>query len=214
MEAVNKGHGDDFERGVISRGRSVWRRLRYWRIRREGTTAFLEKRAAGFKGSNILLPRIFHRFTRIKNESTTETERHGERPGNENGSSLLLRLGMRKDFELLTRMLEALVSSLASESNTRAFSFSHFALRNWFSKSSSERNPRVYPDLDLTISDPDSAAVIIKKMGLEIVEDTRGPSLRTPFGDSMCDYLAGRLSTLTECEWVAQSRRTSRLRGT
>ena len=33
----------------------------------------------------------------------------------------------------------------------------------------------IYPDLELTISDPDSAVEIIKKMGLEIVDDHSGP---------------------------------------
>ena len=37
------------------------------------------------------------------------------------------------------------------------------------------KKPRVYPDMDLTISDPDSAVAIIQKLGLEIVEDHSGP---------------------------------------
>jgi 6,7-dimethyl-8-ribityllumazine synthase len=37
------------------------------------------------------------------------------------------------------------------------------------------KNPRIYPDLDLTISDPDSAVEIIRNMGLEILGDHSGP---------------------------------------
>ena len=41
------------------------------------------------------------------------------------------------------------------------------------------KNPRTYPDLELTISDPDSAVEVIKKLGLKIVQDSSGPEPKT-----------------------------------
>jgi 6,7-dimethyl-8-ribityllumazine synthase len=77
----------------------------------------------------------------------------------------------REDFELLTKMLEAL-----GFRSREIEEYANFRLKPYFPYESilevvHRENPRVYPDLELAISDPDSAFEIVKKMGLQIVRD-------------------------------------------
>jgi 6,7-dimethyl-8-ribityllumazine synthase len=81
----------------------------------------------------------------------------------------------KEDFELLAKMLEA-IGFRSSE----AVEYRNFRLKPFFPSESilevvQREKPRVYPDLDLTISDPDSAVAILEKMGLQIVDDHSGP---------------------------------------
>jgi len=80
-----------------------------------------------------------------------------------------------EDFELLTKMLEAL-----GFRSSEALEYRDFRLRPFFPSESilevvQRKKPREYPDLDLTISDPDSALTVLEKMGLDIVGDHSGP---------------------------------------
>jgi 6,7-dimethyl-8-ribityllumazine synthase len=81
----------------------------------------------------------------------------------------------KEDFELLAKMLEAL-----GFRSSEALEYRNFQLKPFFPFESILevvhcKKPRVYPDLDLTISDPDSAVAILEKMGLQIVDDHSGP---------------------------------------
>src|SRR5260370_21539077 len=86
-----------------------------------------------------------------------------------------------EDFELLTRMLDALGFRSRELEEYRGFRLKPFFPFELILEVVQRKNPRVYPDLDLTISDPDSAVAIIKKMGLEIVEDHSGPEPKNSF---------------------------------
>jgi 6,7-dimethyl-8-ribityllumazine synthase len=80
-----------------------------------------------------------------------------------------------EDFELLTRMLRALglrAEELEEYKNSRIQMFRPEDLILEVISSDSQGS---HPDLDLTISDPDSAVEIIRKMGLEVVDDHSGP---------------------------------------
>jgi 6,7-dimethyl-8-ribityllumazine synthase len=84
----------------------------------------------------------------------------------------------QEDFELLTRMLDALGfrgDEVKDYDNYRLQPFLPSDLRL---EVVHRKNPRTYPDLELTLSDPDSAVEVIKKMGLEIAEDRSGPELK------------------------------------
>jgi len=78
-------------------------------------------------------------------------------------------------------MLEALGFQSREREQYESFQLQPFRPDELVLEVVQRKNPRVYPDLDLTISDPDSAAVIIKKMGLEIVEDHSGPEPKNSF---------------------------------
>jgi 6,7-dimethyl-8-ribityllumazine synthase len=80
-----------------------------------------------------------------------------------------------EDFELLTRMLAALGFRSRALEEYRDFRLKPFFPFESILEVVQRKNPRVYPDMDLTISDPDSAVAIIQKLGLEIVEDHSGP---------------------------------------
>ncbi len=80
-----------------------------------------------------------------------------------------------EDFELLTRMLEALGFRSRELEEYRDFRLKPFFPFESILEVVQRKKPRVYPDMDLTISDPDSAVAIIQKLGLEIVEDHSGP---------------------------------------
>src|SRR5579863_7250836 len=80
-----------------------------------------------------------------------------------------------EDFELLTRMLEALGFRSREVEEYRNFRLKPFFPFESILEVMQRKSPRVHPDLELTISDPDSAVVIIQKMGLEIMEDHSGP---------------------------------------
>jgi 6,7-dimethyl-8-ribityllumazine synthase len=80
-----------------------------------------------------------------------------------------------EDFELLTKMLGALGFQSGAREQYGSFQLQSFRPNELILEVVQRKSPRVYPDLDLTISDPDSAVEIIKKMGLEILGDHSGP---------------------------------------
>lgn len=80
-----------------------------------------------------------------------------------------------EDFTLLTKMLLAL-----GYGSGEALERKDFRLRPFFPSESIlelayHETEVPYPDLDLTISDPDSAVEVIKKLGLNVAEDHSGP---------------------------------------
>jgi 6,7-dimethyl-8-ribityllumazine synthase len=80
-----------------------------------------------------------------------------------------------EDFELLTKMLEALGFQSREREQYESFQLQPFCPNELVLEVVQRKSPRIYPDLDLTISDPDSAVEIMKKMGLEILGDHSGP---------------------------------------
>jgi 6,7-dimethyl-8-ribityllumazine synthase len=80
-----------------------------------------------------------------------------------------------EDFELLTKALEALGFGSREVEEYRDFRLKPFSPTASILEVVHRKKPRVYPDLHLTISDPDSAVTILKKMGLEILGDHSGP---------------------------------------
>jgi 6,7-dimethyl-8-ribityllumazine synthase len=79
------------------------------------------------------------------------------------------------DFELLTKMLEVLGFGSREVEEYRDFRLKPFFPAEAVLEVVQGKKPRVYPDLDLTISDPDSVVNILEKMGLEILGDHSGP---------------------------------------
>ena len=80
-----------------------------------------------------------------------------------------------KDFELLTKLLVALglkhtEAEKRPQLRQQTFQPSSLTLEVVWRRKSSEPS-----DLELVVSDPDSAVDIVKKMGLEVVEDYSGP---------------------------------------
>ena len=80
-----------------------------------------------------------------------------------------------KDFELLTRMLDDLGFRSNEVEDYERYRLQPFLPSDLRLEVVHRKNPRTYPDLELTISDPDSAVEVIKKLGLKIVEDSSGP---------------------------------------
>ncbi len=80
-----------------------------------------------------------------------------------------------EDFTLLTKLLEALGFGKGEVER-----YPHLRLQS-FSPTSSvlevvhRTTPRAHPDLELMISDPDTAVDIVKKLGLKIFDDQSGP---------------------------------------
>src|ERR1700688_475148 len=73
------------------------------------------------------------------------------------------------DFGLLTKMLDAL-----GFRGQEVEEYGHYRLQPFLPADLRlevvhRKNPRAYPDLELTISDPDSAVEIIRRLGLEIL---------------------------------------------
>jgi 6,7-dimethyl-8-ribityllumazine synthase len=80
-----------------------------------------------------------------------------------------------QDFELLAKLFDALGlprTDLEDDRDIRLKSFLPPAARLDLGFGKTSRAPT---DLELTLSDPDSAAEIVKRMGLEMVEDDSGP---------------------------------------
>jgi 6,7-dimethyl-8-ribityllumazine synthase len=83
-----------------------------------------------------------------------------------------------EDFGLLSKLLEAL-----GFGRKEVEEYPHLRLQP-FSPSTSilevvhRKTRRTYPDLEIMISDPDSAVDVVKKMGLDIVDDQSGPEPR------------------------------------
>src|SRR5438067_3585321 len=80
-----------------------------------------------------------------------------------------------QDFALLTIMLKALGFQAYELENYDKCRFQMFRPSDLILEVAYRNNPKADPALDLTISDPDSALEIIKKMGLEVVDDHSGP---------------------------------------
>ena len=80
-----------------------------------------------------------------------------------------------EDFGLLTKMLGALGFRSWEVEDFKNYCLQPFFPSDLILEVVHRKNPLTYPDLGLTISDPDSAVEIIKKLGLEIVEDHSGP---------------------------------------
>jgi 6,7-dimethyl-8-ribityllumazine synthase len=80
-----------------------------------------------------------------------------------------------EDFELLTKMLDALGFRSKEVEDYEHYRLQPFLPSDLRLEVVHRKNPRTYPDLELTISDPDSAVVAIKRQGLKIVEDSSGP---------------------------------------
>jgi 6,7-dimethyl-8-ribityllumazine synthase len=91
---------------------------------------------------------------------------------------MTLQARSEEDFKLLTRMLEALGFGSKEVEEYREFRLQAFSPTASVLEVVHRKKPRVYPDLDLTISDPDSAVIILKKMGLEILGDHSGPETK------------------------------------
>jgi 6,7-dimethyl-8-ribityllumazine synthase len=110
----------------------------------------------------------------------------------------------KKDFELLTKLLVAL-----GLKHTEVEQYSHLLLQPFLPSGLTlevvyRKKPHNHDDLELVISDPDSAVEIVKKMGLDIVEDSSGPEPRhavrnvrvqLPGGTSI--FLAGFRATVS-----------------
>ena len=80
----------------------------------------------------------------------------------------------REDFDVLTRLLE----SLGFKSGERE-SYPHAVVQSFFPTVAAvevfhRNNDQEAADIELTISDPDSAAQIIRRMGLEVLESSSG----------------------------------------
>src|SRR5208282_5422414 len=117
-----------------------------------------------------------HGFARIhagKAKLNTETQRHREKLMK--WAAITVQARSEEDFELLSRMLEALGFGSREVEEYRDFRLKPFSPTASVLEVVQRKKPRVYPDLDLTISDPDSAVTILKKMGLEILGDHSGP---------------------------------------
>ncbi|HXM69088.1 MAG TPA: 6,7-dimethyl-8-ribityllumazine synthase [Candidatus Acidoferrum sp.] len=85
------------------------------------------------------------------------------------------------DFGLLTKMLDAL-----GFRGQEVEEYGHYRLQPFLPADLRlevvhRKNPRAYPDLELTISDPDSAVEIIRRLGLEILGDDSGQDISRNF---------------------------------
>lgn len=89
--------------------------------------------------------------------------------------NLTAQIGDKNDFELLTKLLVALgLRSAEVEDNPEVI------LQPFFPSSAAlevvyRKKPYNHADLELVVSDPDSAIEIVKKMGLDIAEDQTVP---------------------------------------
>ena len=80
-----------------------------------------------------------------------------------------------EDFVLLTRMLRALGLEANEVEQYKSSRFQMFRPSDVILEVVRGDNSGIDPELDLTISDPDSAVEIIRKMGLEVLDDHSGP---------------------------------------
>jgi 6,7-dimethyl-8-ribityllumazine synthase len=94
---------------------------------------------------------------------------------------LTARTKSEKDFELLTKMLVALGFGAREMERYESFRLQAFLPTDLILEVVYRKVAHVCPDLDLTISDPDSAIGIIEKMGLKVLEDHSGPEPKHTF---------------------------------
>ena len=89
--------------------------------------------------------------------------------------SLTANARTQEDFTLLARLLEALGFGKGEAEQYPGLRLQSFAPTASVLEVVHRKTPRGSPDLELMISDPDSAAEIIKGMGLELLDDNSGP---------------------------------------
>lgn len=89
--------------------------------------------------------------------------------------SLATQARTEEDFQLLTRLLAALGFSAGEIEEYPNFRLQSFTPSTSVLEVLYRKTPQGHPDLELMISDPDSAVPIIRKMGLEILADQSGP---------------------------------------
>jgi 6,7-dimethyl-8-ribityllumazine synthase len=91
-----------------------------------------------------------------------------------------------EDFNLLTKMLLALGYGTADALERKDFRLRPFFPSESILEIAYYEATRRCPDLDLTISDPDSAIEVIEKLGLDVLEDHSDPN---PKGSSRHFYV-------------------------
>lgn len=90
--------------------------------------------------------------------------------------SLTTQARSEEDFDLLARLLDALgfgAGEVEQYSHLRVQSFKPTAS---LLEIAYREVPRSHPDLELMVSDPDTVAEIVRKIGLEILDDQSGPT--------------------------------------
>jgi 6,7-dimethyl-8-ribityllumazine synthase len=105
--------------------------------------------------------------------------------------NLTAQVRSEKDFDLLTKLLSAL-----GLQNTEVEDYPHLRLQPFIPSGSTlevvyRKKPHQHADLELVILDPDSAAEIIKKIGLPITEDHSGPDPSHPVREFRVDLPGG-----------------------
>lgn len=88
---------------------------------------------------------------------------------------LTTRTKTEEDFRLLTALLEKLGFRSRNQETYSTVAIQSFLPPALALEVAFRKQPRDYPDLELTVSDPDSAAEVLSGMGLELLEDSSGP---------------------------------------
>ena len=81
----------------------------------------------------------------------------------------------QEDFTLLTKLLDALGLKARDLERYSRYTLQSFLPEHLMLEVVHRKEPRTDSELALTVSDPDSAAQVIRKMGLKIVDDSSGP---------------------------------------
>jgi len=92
--------------------------------------------------------------------------------------SLAAETRTEEDFELLTKLFAALGFGEGQSERYQHLRLQSFTPNGSVLEVVHRKTPRPHPDLELMISDPDTAAEIVKKLGLAIFEDQSGPAPR------------------------------------
>jgi 6,7-dimethyl-8-ribityllumazine synthase len=93
-------------------------------------------------------------------------------------AAVTTRAKSEEDFALLTKMLEALGFHAYEAEDYKNVRLQMFRPNSSILEVAYGKTPRSYPDLEITLSDPDSAVEVIRRMGLEIAGDSSGPEPR------------------------------------
>jgi 6,7-dimethyl-8-ribityllumazine synthase len=80
-----------------------------------------------------------------------------------------------QDFALLTKMLEALGFHAYEAEDYKNVRIQMFRPDSSILEIAYSKTSQPHPDLEITLSDPDSAVEAIRRMGLEIIGDSSGP---------------------------------------
>jgi 6,7-dimethyl-8-ribityllumazine synthase len=113
-------------------------------------------------------------FSRIKGEFTTQGTESRSRPMIK-WVSLAAPARTEEDFKLLTKLLAALGFGAGKVEEYPRLRLQSFTPSASVLEVLYRKTPHGHSDLDLMISDPDTAVPIIRKMGLEILADQSGP---------------------------------------